>query len=167
MWFWKFTCPAKIFACPANICTSPVKLIYMAGKISTCPDRKITCPVGHVTTKVYVPWDKIYMPRACRHALMSSPVKWEPLIQALQNSVGHASELIKFWRNFLKNIFCWMCFSSVFPLSNIPLVIPLVGWEDSHETKKNCITWMLGHVTLTLGLNPDLHLGFSKSNINP
>ena len=23
-WFWKFTCPAKIFTCPANICTSPV-----------------------------------------------------------------------------------------------------------------------------------------------
>ena len=25
-WFWKFTCPAKIFMCPTNICTSPVKL---------------------------------------------------------------------------------------------------------------------------------------------
>ena len=72
-WFWKFTCPAKIFTCPANICTSPVKLMYTAGKISTCPDWKITCPLGHVTTKVYVPWDKIYMPRACGHALMSSP----------------------------------------------------------------------------------------------
>ena len=74
MWFWKFTCPAKIFTCRANICTSPVKLMYTAGKISACPDWKITCPVGHVTTKVYVPWEKIYMPRACRHALMSSPV---------------------------------------------------------------------------------------------
>ena len=74
-WFWKFTCPAKIFTCPANICTSPVKLTYTAGKISTCPYWKITCPVGHVSTKVYVPWDKIYMPRACGHTLMSSPVK--------------------------------------------------------------------------------------------
>ena len=72
-WFWKFTCPAKIFMCPAKICTSPVKFMYTAGKISTCPDWKFTCPVGHVTTKVYVPWDKIYMPWACRHALMSSP----------------------------------------------------------------------------------------------
>ena len=27
-WFWKWTCPAKIFMCPANICTSPVKLMY-------------------------------------------------------------------------------------------------------------------------------------------
>ena len=42
-------------------------------KYSTCPDWKITCSVGHVITKFYVPWDKIYMPRACGHALMSSP----------------------------------------------------------------------------------------------
>ena len=77
MWFWKFTCPAKIFTCPANICTRPVKLLYTAGKISTCPDWKITCPVGYVTTKVFVPWDKIYMSRACGHALMWSP---DPLI---------------------------------------------------------------------------------------
>ena len=75
MWFWKFTCHAKIFKCPANIYTSPVKLMYTAGKISTCPDWKITCPVGHATTKVCVPWDKIYMPRACGHAFMSRPVK--------------------------------------------------------------------------------------------
>ena len=67
MWFWKFTCPAKIFTCPANICQNLVNLMYTTGKISTCPDWKITCPVRHVTTKVYVPWDKIYMPgaRAC------------------------------------------------------------------------------------------------------
>ena len=62
----KIDVPRKIFTCPANICTSPVKLMDTA-------DLKITCPVGHVTTKVYVPWDKIYMPRACGHALMSSP----------------------------------------------------------------------------------------------
>ena len=81
-WFWKLTCPAKIFTCPANICTSPVKLMYTAGKIMTCPDLKITCPVGHVTTKVYMPWDKIYMPRACGHALMSSPaVIWRMMIK--------------------------------------------------------------------------------------
>ena len=55
-WFWKFTCPAKIFMCPANICTSPVKVMYTAGKIGTCPDWKITCPVRHATAKVYVPW---------------------------------------------------------------------------------------------------------------
>ena len=61
--------------CPANICTSPVRLMYTAGKISTCPDWKITCPVRQEATKFYVPWDKIYMPRACRHALMSSPVQ--------------------------------------------------------------------------------------------
>ena len=73
-WFWKFTCPAKIFTCLANICTGPVKLMYTAGKVSTCAYWKITCPVGHVTTNVYVPWDKIYMPRACGHTLMSSPV---------------------------------------------------------------------------------------------
>ena len=36
-WFWKWTCPAKIFTCTANICTSPVKLLYTAGKISTSP----------------------------------------------------------------------------------------------------------------------------------
>ena len=73
-WFWKFTCPSKIFTCPANICASPVKLMYTAGKISICPEWKMTCPVGHVTTEVYVPWDKIYMSRACRYALMLSPV---------------------------------------------------------------------------------------------
>ena len=75
MWFWKLTCPAKIFTCPGNICTSPVRLMYTDGKISTCPDWKITCPVGLVTTKVYVPWDKNCMPQACGHALMSSPAK--------------------------------------------------------------------------------------------
>ena len=44
MWFWKFTCPAKVFTCPANICTTPVKLTYTAGKISTCPDWKNHLP---------------------------------------------------------------------------------------------------------------------------
>ena len=78
-WFWKFTCHANIFMCPANICISPVKLMYTAGKISTCPDWKITCPVGHVTTKFYVPWVKIYMPRACGHALVSSPELEAPI----------------------------------------------------------------------------------------
>ena len=77
MWFWKFTCPAKISTCSATICASLVKLVNTAGKICTCPDWKITCPVGHVTTKVYVPCDKIYiyMPRACGHILMSIPNK--------------------------------------------------------------------------------------------
>ena len=69
--------------CPANICTSPVKLMYSAGKINTCPDWKITCPVRHVTTKFYMPWDKIYMPRACGHALMSSPDKISALVQIM------------------------------------------------------------------------------------
>ena len=73
MWFWKFTCAAKIFTCPANICTSHVKIMYTAWKIITCPDWKITCPVGHMTTNICVPWDKIYMPRACGHDLMLSP----------------------------------------------------------------------------------------------
>ena len=79
-WFWRFTCPVKIFTCPANICTSPLKLLYIAGEISTCCDWKITCPVGHITTKIYVPWDKIYvpwdkiyMPGACGHTFISSP----------------------------------------------------------------------------------------------
>ena len=41
-WFWKFTCPAKIFTYPANICTSPVKA-YVHG------------------------WENKYMPRLKNH----------------------------------------------------------------------------------------------------
>ena len=99
LWFWKFTCPAKFFTCPANICTSPVKLMYTAGKISTCPDWKITCPVGHVTTKVYVPWEKIYMPRACRHALMSSPVLC-PFLPQIVPILGQNHFFVNFTKGF-------------------------------------------------------------------
>ena len=79
--FWICTCPANIFTCPGGIATSPVNLMYTAWRISMCPGRKITCPVGHITTKVYVQWDKIYMPRACGHALMSSPDNDTALVQ--------------------------------------------------------------------------------------
>ena len=97
--FWKFTCPAKIFTCPTDICTGPVKLTYTAEKRSTCPYWKITCPVRHVTTKVYLPWDKIYMPRACGHALMSSPASLclntgSPFISVLWVNVNHTQLLI-------------------------------------------------------------------------
>ena len=48
-----------------------------------CPAWKITCPVGHVSTQFNMPWDKIYMPRACGHALMSSPGSWSTLAQVM------------------------------------------------------------------------------------
>ena len=72
----KIYVPCKNFHVPSQYLYKPCKayVYWWENKYSTCPAWKITCPVGHITTKVYVPWDKIYMPRACGHALMSSPV---------------------------------------------------------------------------------------------
>ena len=73
MYFWKLTCPAKIFHVPRQYLSKPCKAHVYCCENKYMPWLKVTCPVGPITTKVYVPWDKIYMPRACGHALMSSP----------------------------------------------------------------------------------------------
>ena len=63
----KIHVPCKYFHVPSQYLYKPCKAYVYYRENKYVPRLK------HVTTKVYVPWNKIYMPRACGHALMSSP----------------------------------------------------------------------------------------------
>ena len=61
--------------------------------------KKVTCLFGHVTSKVYMPC-KIYMPRACGHAVMSTPV--EEIVISIHGWMDVNCKLL----NHLLNIIC-------------------------------------------------------------
>ena len=81
-------------------------------------------------------------------------VKWEPLIQSLQNLVGifplllvGIFHLIKFWRysakKFFLAIFFCKIFKSVFPSRFFFLPYLRNGWYNWCETKRKWVNWIL------------------------
>ena len=67
--------PCKNFHVLIQYLYKPCKAYVYCWKNKYVPRLKNHFPSWARNHKVYVPWNKIYMPRACEHALMSSPGK--------------------------------------------------------------------------------------------
>ena len=96
------------------------------------------------------PWIKVTKLPKQNTIYLVPMIKWELLIQSLQNLEvylpHHAFHLIKFWRNSAKIFFSQFFsenFKSVFPSRTFYLPYLRNGWSNWCETKRMWVNWML------------------------
>ena len=98
------------------------------------------------------PWPKVRAVRLIKTNLLVYRIKWEPLIQSLQNLV--ALFLIFLWK-------FWMCFFKV--KHSIGDISGMVGQIDVERKGGASVGYRVNYVTLTFDLTYDLNLVVSRS----
>ena len=100
------------------------------------------------------PWPKVTVVASITKNLLVRAIKWEPLIESLQNITAllpsHGYYLIRFWRSSVGNFYF-----GKFSLKNSDVFFQgqtlfwsylRNGWSDWCETKRKFIGWMLGTI---------------------